>query len=151
MNNDLKNDIYPIPQSLLDILKNNVKSLKSGQKGYDRCNNMINDGSLSYSQAKKFKNELENDLDGFDYDVVGGDDMLQFINKSLGDRRDSVHRSKKIRQNSGEENVFKKTHTKDKSKNPTKVRKIKISTKVDDINNNRAIYEEIDRIKKLLK
>tara|TARA_R100000664_G_scaffold31506_1_gene45173 strand:- start:182 stop:637 length:456 start_codon:yes stop_codon:yes gene_type:complete len=151
MNNDLKNDIYPIPQSLLDILKNNVKSLKSGQKGYDRCNNMINDGSLSYSQAKKFKNELENDLDGFDYDVVGGDDMLQFINKSLGDRRDSVHRSKKIRQNSGEENVFKKTHTKDKSKNPTKVRKIKISTKVDDINNNRAIYEEIDRIKNLLK
>ena len=151
MNNDLKNDIYPIPQSLLDILKNNVKSLKSGQKGYDRCNNMINDGSLSYSQAKKFKNELENDLDGFDYDVVGGDDMLQFINKSLGDRRDSVHRSKKIRQNSGEENVFKKTHTKDKSKNPTKVRKIKISTKVDDINNNRAIYEEIDRIKELLK
>ena len=151
MNNDLKNDIYPIPQSLLDILKNNVKSLKSGQKGYDRCNNMINDGSLSYSQAKKFKNELENDLDGFDYNVVGGDDMLQFINKSLGDRRDSVHRSKKIRQNSGEENVFKKTHTKDKSKNPTKVRKIKISTKVDDINNNRAIYEEIDRIKNLLK
>ena len=151
MNNDLKNDIYPIPQSLLDILKNNVKSLKSGQKGYDRCNNMINDGSLSYSQAKKFKNELENDLDGFDYDVVGGDDMLQFINKSLGDRRDSVHRSKKIRQNSGEENVFKKTHTKDKSKNPTKVRKVKISTKVDDINNNRAIYEEIDRIKNLLK
>ena len=90
-------------------------------------------------------------MDGFDYDVVGGDDMLQFINKSLGDRRDSVHRSKKIRQNSGEENVFKKTHTKDKSKNPTKVRKIKISTKVDDINNNRAIYEEIDRIKNLLK
>jgi hypothetical protein len=151
MNNDLKNDIYPIPQPLLDILKNNVKSLKSGQKGYDRCNNMINDGNLSYSQAKKFKNELENDLDGFDYDVVGGDDMLQFINKSLGDRRDSVHRSKKVRQNSGEENVFKKTHTKDKSKNPTKVRKVKISTKVDDINNNRAIYEEIDRIKNLLK
>ncbi len=58
MNNDLKNDIYQITQPLLDILKNNVKSLKSGQKGYDRCNNMINDGNLSYSQAKKFKNDL---------------------------------------------------------------------------------------------
>ena len=46
---------------------------------------------------------------------------------------------------------FKKTHTKDRSKNPTKVRMVKISTKVDDINNNRAIYEEIDRIKELLK
>jgi hypothetical protein len=77
--------------------------------------------------------------------------MLNFINSSLDDRRSGVYKSKKIRQNSGEENVFKKTHTKDQSKNPTKVRKIKIATKSDDINNNRAIYEEIDRIKQLLK
>ena len=77
--------------------------------------------------------------------------MLDFINASLSGRRDKVHNSKKIRQNAGEENVFKKTHTKDTSKNPTKVRKIKISGKSDDINNNRAIYEEIDRIKQLLK
>ena len=46
---------------------------------------------------------------------------------------------------------FKKSHTKDKTKNPTKVRKIKVSTKSDDINNNRAVYEEIDRIKQLIK
>ena len=58
---------------------------------------------------------------------------------------------KQSKQNTGEENVFKKTHTKDKSKNPTKVRKIKVATKSDDINNNRAIYEEINRIKQLLK
>ena len=59
--------------------------------------------------------------------------------------------SKKIRQNSGEENVFKKTHTKDKSKNPTKVRQIKVAKNSDDIFNNRAVYEDIDRIKQLLK
>ncbi len=55
------------------------------------------------------------------------------------------------RQGANAENVFKKSHTKDQSKNPTKIRKIKIATKSDDINNNRAIYEEIDRIKQLLK
>ena len=49
------------------------------------------------------------------------------------------------------ENQFLKKHTKDKSKNPTKVRKIKVATKNDDIINNRAIYEDISRIKKLLK
>ena len=62
-----------------------------------------------------------------------------------------MHKSKKIRQNSGEENVFKKTHTKDKSKNPTKVRKVKVAKKADDIINNRAIYEEVAKIIKLIK
>jgi|TARA_B100001094_G_scaffold305866_1_gene336069 hypothetical protein len=151
MNSDLKNDVYVIPDSLLDSLKSNLTNLSSGDKGYSRCNNMVNDGKLTYSQAKKFKHELENDLEDIDYDIVGGDDMLDFINDSLDGRRNSVHSSKKIRQNAGEENVFKKTHTKDRSKNPTKVRKIKVAKNSDDILNNRAVYEEINRIKQLLK
>jgi polyhydroxyalkanoate synthesis regulator phasin len=151
MNSDLKNDIYVIPDSLIDILKKNLGGLSSSDKGYTRCNNMVNDGKLTYPQAKKFKHELENDLEDTDYDVVGGDDMLDFINTSLDGRRDSVYSSKKIRQNTGEENVFKKTHTKDKSKNPTKVRQIKVAKNSDDILNNRAVYEEIDRIKQLIK
>ena len=151
MNSDLKNDIYVIPDSLMNILKKNLGGLNSGDKGYNRCSNMVKDGKLTYPQAKKFKHELENDLEDTDYDVVGGDDMLDFINNSLDGRRDSVYSSKKIRQNSGEENVFKKTHTKDKSKNPTRVRKIKVAKNSDDILNNRAVYEEIDRIKQLIK
>jgi len=151
MNSDLKNDIYTIPDKLLNILKTNLGGLNSNDKGHSRCNNMVNDGNLTYSQAKKFKHELENDLEGGDYEVVGGDDMLDFINNSLGSRRDSVHQSKKIRQNTGEENVFKKTHTKDKTKNPTKVRMVKVAKRSDDIFNNRAVYEEINRIKQLIK
>ena len=151
MNSDLKDDKYVLPDPIIDMLTSNLKSLRSGDKGYDRCNTMVTDGSLTYPQAKKFKHELENELEGKDYEVVGGDDILDFINDSLAHRRDSVHSSKKIRQNSGEENVFKKTHTKDKSKNPTKVRKIKVAKNSDDILNNRAVYEEIDRIKQLIK
>ena len=151
MNKDLKNDIYSLPEELVKKLTSIFTNLNPKQKGYKRCKNLVDNPKLTHPQAKKFKHELENDLEDTDYEVVGGDDMLDFINASLEGRRDSVHHSKKIRQNSGEENVFKKTHTKDKSKNPTKVRKIKISSKSDDINNNRAIYEEIDRIKQLLK
>ena len=151
MNNDLKNDTYVLPDSILSLLTSNLESLSPGDKGYDRCKNMVSDGSLTYPQAKKFKHELENELEDEDYAVVGGDDMLDFINDSLTKRRDGVHNSKKIRQNAGEENVFKKTHTKDKSKNPTKVRKIKVAKNSDDILNNRAVYEEIDRIKQLIK
>jgi|TARA_R110000787_G_scaffold243922_2_gene349899 hypothetical protein len=151
MNSDLKDDKYVFPDPLLDTLRSNLQTLSPSDKGYNRCNNMVNDGSLTYPQAKKFKHELENELEGNDYEVVGGDDVLDFINDSLGRRREGVHNSKKIRQNTGEENAFKKTHTKDKSKNPTKVRKIKVATSSDDINNNRAVYEEIDRIKQLIK
>ena len=151
MNNDLKDDKYKLPTTLVDMLTSNLETLVPTDKGYDRCNNMVNDGSLTYPQAKKFKYELENELEGNDYEVVGGDEILNFINDSLSRRRDGVHNSKKIRQNSGEENVFKKTHTKDKSKNPTKIRKIKVATNSDDINNNRAVYEEVDRIKQLIK
>jgi hypothetical protein len=151
MNKDLKNDKYSLPESLINLLKNNLSSLTKKDKGYDRCSTMVNDGYVSYPQAKKLKHELENDLEDIEYETVGGEDMLNFINSSLDDRRNGTYRSKKIRQNSGEENVFKKTHTKDKSKNPTKIRKIKVATKSDDINNNRAIYEEINRIKQLLK
>jgi len=150
MNSDLKDDIYSLPDNLIDRLTLSLDSLSPGDSGYDRCNKIVSDGNVNYSQAKKMKHELENDLEGESYEVIGGDDMLDFINSSLGDRRNRVHNSKKIRQNSGEENVFKKKHTKDKSKNPTKVRKIKVATKSDDINNNRAVYEEIDRIKQLI-
>jgi len=151
MNKDLKNDRYSLPEELKEKLSSMFNSLSPNQKGYKRCKNLVDNPELTYSQAKKFKHELENDLEDRDYEVVGGDDMLDFINNSLDGRRDSIHHSKKIRQDAGQENVFKKTHTKDKSKNPTKVRKIKISSKSEDINNNRAIYEEIDRIKQLLK
>ena len=151
MNSDLKDDIYALPNNLMDKLSLSLNSLSPSDSGYDRCKKIVSDGNVNYSQAKKIKHELENDLEGNSYEVIGGDDMLDFINSSLGSRRDSVHQSKKIRQNTGEENVFKKTHTKDKSKNPTKVRKIKVATKSDDINNNRAVYEEINRIKQLLK
>ena len=151
MNQDLKNDTYSIPDELINKLQSNLQKLNKNDKGYERCNNLVNDGTVTYSQAKKLKHELENGLEDIEYETVGGEDMLNFINSSLNTRRDGVHRSKKIRQNSGEENVFKKTHTKDRTKNPTKVRKIKVSTKSDDINNNRAVYEEIDRIKQLIK
>ena len=121
MNNDLKDDVYTLPDNLLELLQTSISDLNPNDKGYSRCNSLVDDGSLTHSQAKKLKHELENELEGVEYDVVGGDEMLDFINLTLENRRKNTHNSKKIRQNAGEENVFKKTHTKDKTKNPTKV------------------------------
>tara|TARA_R110001592_G_scaffold106386_3_gene298575 strand:+ start:3424 stop:3879 length:456 start_codon:yes stop_codon:yes gene_type:complete len=151
MNQDLKNDKYVIPDELRSKLKTSLSSMDKSDKGYSRCSTLLGDGNVTYSQAKKLKHELENELEGSDYDNVGGDDMLTFLDSSLGNRRYSVKGGKKNRMNSGMENQFLKTHTKDNSNNPTKVRKVKVATKSDDIMNNRAIYEDIARIKKLIK
>ena len=151
MNSDLKHDKYVLPEELVVRLTDNVNSMEPNNKGYGRIKNLLDSGHLKYSQAKKFKHELENDLNGDDYENVCGDDMLSFINNCLNNRRDGVKFGKKTGMNAGMENQFLKKHTKDKSKNPTKVRKIKVATKNDDIINNRAIYEDISRIKKLLK
>tara|TARA_Y100001938_G_scaffold144958_1_gene220646 strand:- start:816 stop:1271 length:456 start_codon:yes stop_codon:yes gene_type:complete len=151
MNSDLKNDKYSIPNELKETLKSNISSMDKSDKGYSRCVKLLDDGYVTYSQAKKLKHELENELSGDDYTNVGGDIMLTFLDTSLGHRRDSIKSGKKNRMNSGMKNQFLKTHEKDTSKNPTKVRKVKVVTKSDDIMNNRAIYEDIARIKKLIK
>jgi hypothetical protein len=151
MNRDLKDDKYVLPDELKSTLKSSFSSMDKSNKGYSRCNTLLDNGHVTYSQAKKFKHELENELEGVDYDNVGGDEMLTFLDNSLNGRRDSVKGGKKNRMNSGMENQFLKTHTKDNSKNPTKVRKVKVATKSDDIMNNRAIYEDIARINKLIK
>tara|TARA_B100001778_G_C18401754_1_gene544518 strand:- start:224 stop:679 length:456 start_codon:yes stop_codon:yes gene_type:complete len=151
MNSDLKHDKYVLPDKLIERLTHNLNNMGSNDKGYTRVKNLLDQGHLNYGQAKKFKHELENDLTGNDYENVCGDDMLSFINNCLNNRREGVKSVKKAKMNAGMENQFLKTHTKDKSKNPTKVRNVKVSTKNDDIINNRAIYENIDRIKQLLK
>jgi hypothetical protein len=151
MNSDLKHDKYVLPDELVSTLTTNIGNMESNDKGYGRIKNLLDDGHLKYSQAKKFKHELENELEGNDYENVCGDDMLSFINDCLDARRDGVRSGKKSRMDAGMENQFLKTHKKDKSSSPTKVRKIKVATKSDDINKNRAIYEEINRIKQLLK
>ena len=53
--------------------------------------------------------------------------------------------------NAGLENQFKKTHTKNKSKNPTKVRLVSTQKTSDEIFNNRAVSEEMTRINEIIK
>ena len=151
MNNDLKNDIYTLPTTLIKQLKSNLSSLTPTDKGYKRCKNILSSGQLTHTQAKKLKHELENDMVESEYDIIGGDEMLHFIDDTLNNRRNNIHTTKKRKMESGLSNQFKKTHTKDRSKNPTKVRKVKVAKKADDIINNRAIYEEVAKIIKLIK
>ena len=151
MNNDLKNDFYTLPNSLLSHLQNNLKNSDKTHNGYDRLETMCGQKGVGYKQAKKIKHEMENDMEPTVYKLIGGDELLEWIDKKLGSRRDVVDGTKRTKMNSGLPNQFKKPHTKDKSKNSTKVRIAKVAHNSDGIMNNRAIYENIDRINNLIK
>ena len=103
MNQDLEHDKYVLPDDLKNQLSINLNGMGSGDKGYSRIQDILGDGYLNYGKAKKFKHELENELDGNDYENVCGDDMLSFIDNCLGKRRDSVVSGKTSRMNAGME------------------------------------------------
>ncbi len=151
MNQDLKNDFYSLPNLLFKSLKNNLEKSSKSQSGYKRLKNICDQKGMGYKQAKKIKHEMENGMEPEVYKLVGGDDLLDWITDKLNSRRNVVDGIKRNKMKAGLPNQFKKTHTKDKSKNSTKIRIPKMGKNSDEIMNNRAIYENIDRINNLIK
>jgi len=151
MNKDLKNDFYRLPDELLKSLTRTLKHTSKNVNGYERLSNLCKDKGVNYGQAKKIKHEMENDLNPQAYKLVGGDDLLEWLGERLTRERKIVDNTKRNKMNSGLENQFKKTHTKDKTKNPTKVRLVTTQKNSDEIFNNRAVSEETTRINEIIK
>jgi hypothetical protein len=150
MNKDLKYDFYKLPDELLDVLNHNLKRTSKKVNGYERLSNLCKDKGVNYGQAKKIKHEMENDLDPKAYKLVGGDDLLEWLNDRLTRERKIVDSNKRVKMNAGLNNQFKKTHKKNNSKNPTKVRLVKTQKNNDEILNNRAVYNEASRIRDII-
>ena len=93
---------------------------------------------------------MENDLNPEAYKLVGGDELLNWINDKLTRERKIVDNNKRVRMNAGLNNQFKKTHSKDNSKNPTKVRLVSTQKTSDEIFNNRAVSEDVSRMREII-
>jgi hypothetical protein len=127
-NSKLKNKRYKLPSELYEIMGSE---------------------DISYEYLKKIKNYYENvDPECKKY---GGDKMKNFVENTLKSNRNSVERSSRIKSELGL-NGFKKTHTKDKNNFDSKsgLNMPKISNTSNRIFNDEPIYEEIERIKKLI-
>lgn len=127
-NSKLKNKRYKLPSELSEILGSE---------------------DISYEYLKKIKNYYENvDPECKKY---GGDKMKTFVENTLKSKRDSIERSSRIKSDLGL-NGFKKPHTKDKNSFDSKsgLNMVKISNTADRIFNDEPIYEELERIKKLI-
>ena len=150
MNKDLKYDFYKFPDELLNTLTHILKQTSRNVNGYERLSNLCKDKGVNYGQAKKIKHEMENGLDPKAYKLVGGDDLLEWLNDKLTRERKIVDNNKRVKMNGGINNQFKKTHTKDGSKNPTKVKLVTTQKTSDEILNNRAVYNEASRIRDII-
>ena len=151
MNSSLKNNFYKIPEELLEILMGNLKSTNSKASGYERLSKLCTDKGVNYGQAKKIKHEMENGMNPEVFKLVGGDEMIMWLNDKLNRERDIIDTSKRRKMDAGLKNQFKKTHTKNKSKNPTKVNLAGVQKNSDEIFNNRVVYEQVSRIREIIK
>lgn len=129
-NSKLRNKKYKLPKELIEVM------------GMD---------DISYEYLKKIKNYYENvDPTCKKY---GGDKMKSFVENSLKSDRNNIRRRSKVKSEFGLGNGFKKSHTKDKNNldlTNSGIKSPKVASTSDRIFNDEAIYEEINRIKKLI-
>ena len=151
MNSTLKNDFYKLPNELLDVLIQKLKSSDPKVSGYERLKTLCSNKGVKYGQAKKIKHEMENGMDPEVFKLVGGDEMITWLNDKLNRQRNIVDTSKRRKMDAGLKNQFKKTHTKDKNKNPTDVNLVGVQKTSDEIFNNRVVYEQVSRIREIIK
>ena len=82
----------------------------------------------------------------------GGKHYHRWVNDQLKVARNSIENTKKNKKERGDTNAYKKTHEKDNSKSPSRVRtpKLNKSTSSNDIYNNNVNYESHKPIKLLI-
>jgi hypothetical protein len=161
-NKSLEHKNFVVTDKLLHRLKINLEKYgKGNEKGARRARFLITNGEVSYSDMKRIKNYFDNyEGDGKDpeYKLNGGDLGKEWVESELGLSRDIIDSNKRTRMEAGEQNMFKKTHTKDSSANPTEpgglvnVQKTAASDAIKgEFNYDKNVREEITQINKLIK
>jgi len=147
-NSSLKNNKYPVPDSIITKIQKMVnKNSDESAKGAKKAKGILSSKEMTYPQMKMmltFFNNCDLEVDKQEFDLLGGEDMKNWVTKMLRIDRNSIHHSKKIAMETGKENAFRKTHTKDKDNaNPTVVRMPNISkgSANRNIMSNTTVYE----------
>jgi len=157
-NKDLKDRYFVVPTQLMEYLEGINEQYSEGKAnpGEKRMLNILETGKISYPQMKRIKNFFdiyEGREENKEFIMNGGERMKKWVDGALKIARDAIYNVKKAKQRGGQENAFLKTHTKDTSKNPTKVRMTRIdkSASSNNLENNKMVYESVERIKDLIK
>ena len=170
-NSSLENKRYKVPLKVTNRIKSalNKATINDKQgKGVKRAKDLVINKDISDSQMNRLKNYFDNyQGDGTDeeYKLIGGKVTSKWVEKTLGQNRDSIRNIKKAKMEGGMDNAFLKSHEKDNDNtNVTQANggmiDIAKSSKMDRIMAGDAIYKsssqkesydkEIDSIKYLI-
>jgi GNAT superfamily N-acetyltransferase len=100
--------LYPKTYKLSDGIISHLQNVYNKHK-VDRVNNLLKEKTISYSNLKKFKSDIEN-ADTNVKETLGGQTFLNWINKTLQSDRNSINITKKTKTDAGFENQYRKDH-----------------------------------------
>lgn len=106
-----------IKKHLLNIY-NNFHGDK-GSKGFQRLSNVLNmdkeDGGINYNELTQLSHIMNKILPkSEEFKTLGGDLMKSWVDISLKSMENNDRADKQARKNAGEQNAFRKSHTKDR-------------------------------------
>lgn len=119
-NKNLENKTFKIPDKLYSYLKNLFKkySLNKEIKGLKRLNNLIKTRNINTNEMYQLKNRLDKlDKSDEEYNVIGGDELKNWIDKELNLATAIDYRSKDAKRKMGDTNAFIKSHNKEYGNN----------------------------------
>jgi hypothetical protein len=159
-NDILEKKSYPLNDEILEGLKVSLNTFKNSNNkaGLKRAEDFLKNRVISFKEMERLKNFFTT-YDGSDeqeYRLSGGDLMKDFVINGVAQLRKAIDNVKRTRMKAGEENQYKKTHTKDRDNaNPTNVNKANVQTSSDEIMDNRTTYSEsyeneIDKMRYLI-
>lgn len=163
MNSQLKNNVYDVPQDVLNKINATLAGVQdSGTLGVDRAKNLINDKKVTYGQLKRIIHDiksLDKNTEQTRYNLYGGELMEKWANTFLDGERQVV-RSKKlashnINNNTGMNGLRKNPFRKEGERKDGKkmyANMLKSNSEKNSISSLKqtGLFEQIERIKKLM-
>ena len=103
---------WTIPDELYSQLQNNCQMYRGDRSaaGWDRLNNLVKQKNINYGEMKRLKNFFDKDgkNDPNNYNLIGGQQMEQWVQNSLKSYRGAVETDKASRAAMGFDNVYQK-------------------------------------------
>ncbi len=163
MNKELKGRIFNLPQDILDKINHTIVSLNGEHvDGLNRAKKLLSDKTVNYGQLKRIIHDIQNMdkvNDKIKYDLTGGDLMDRWSKQHLQGERDLVSNRKDSRKNADEMSSITGERKNSHLKKHTKKSNFKIPTNLIKSNSHKSsispitslgLFEEIERIKKLM-
>jgi nitrous oxide reductase len=163
MNKELKGRIFDIPHDILNKINHTIVGLNGKHiHGVMRAQKLLADKKVKYGQLKRIIHDLKNIdkiAERVKYDLAGGDLMEKWANTHLQGERDLVSNRKDSKKNADEMGAITGERKNSHLKKHTKKFGFKIPTNLVKSNSSKSsispitslgLFEEINRIKKLM-